>query len=203
MIDRLTGTVAHKDAEGLVLLTAGIGFRVEVPSLSLRELPGEGRQATIYTFLYVKEDALQLFGFASEEERAVFLLLLTVTKVGPKLALSLLSRYRPREVLRALAASDAALLSAVPGLGRKTAERMIVELRDKVVERWGSRDLTGAESTVASAGVWSAEPDTIVLARAALQELGLSALEADQALREVSAADTVESLVRQALLRRR
>ncbi len=132
MIDRLTGIVLQKSGEGVVIDVGGVGFRVEVPALSLRALTGEGQKATLFTYLNVKEDALQLYGFATEEEREIFTLLLTVSRVGPKLGLAVLSSFRPAEVVRALVTSDVRGLSSVPGLGRKTAERLVLELKDKV-----------------------------------------------------------------------
>lgn len=201
MIDRLSGVVVRKYPNSVVIGIGGVGFRVEVPALSLRELPGEGQEATVFTYLNVKEDALHLYGFAGEDERSLFSLLITVTKVGPKLALALLSNYRPAEIARALAAEDTRTLSAVPGLGKKTAERLILELKDKVGDRWIEEDADsrdGASNETASSG----EPDTISLARAALAELGMSAAEAEHALRNASVDDTVQTLVRRALTRR-
>ncbi|NLT34648.1 MAG: Holliday junction branch migration protein RuvA [Gaiellales bacterium] len=197
MIERLRGSVVHRDAEGAVIAASGVGFRVEMPALSLRALPPEGSEAQVFTYLHVKEDGLQLFGFASEEERALFLLMLGVTKVGPKLALSVLSMFPPAAVVRALAAGDAALLSSVSGLGRKTAERMILELKDKVVEKWAAREPSVQSCAV---GVVSDAP---VLARAALQELGLSAVEAEQLVRDLPPDLPVGEMVKQALTRRR
>lgn len=197
MIERLRGSVVHRDAEGAVIATSGVGFRVEMPALSLRSLPPEGSEAQVFTYLHVKEDGLQLFGFASEEERSLFLLMLGVTKVGPKLALSVLSMFPPAAVVRALAAGDAALLSSVSGLGRKTAERMILELKDKVVEKWAVREPPVGTSAV------GAVSDSPVLARAALQELGMSAVEADLLVRDLPPDLPVAEMVKLALTRRR
>ncbi len=201
MIDRISGTVLRQWGEGVVIDVGGVGFRVEMPALSLRALTGEGRQATVFTYLNVKEDALQLYGFATEEERELFTLLLTVSKVGPKLALAVLSSFRPAEVVRALVGGDVRGLSSVPGLGRKTAERLVVELKDKVSGGWGGGDALGTAAPGAPAdSAW--EPDTISLARSALQELGMSAVEADHALRDATGEESVQVLVRRALTRR-
>lgn len=201
MIDRLTGCIVHRSADGVVVDVGGVGFRLEMPALSLRALPGDGESVTVFTFLHVKEDGLQLYGFASEQERELFALLLTVSKVGPKLALALLSSYRPVDIVRALAAGDVRSLSAVPGLGRKTAERLVLELKDKVVAGW---PVAGEAVTAMSDahGALSTEPDSIALARAALQELGMTPAEADQALRGADAEESVTVLVRRALSRR-
>lgn len=197
MIERLRGPVLHRDGEGAVIAAAGVGFRVEMPALSLRSLPPEGSEAQVFTYLHVKEDGLQLFGFASEEERSLFLLMLGVSKVGPKLALSVLSMFPPAAVVRALAAGDAALLSSVSGLGRKTAERMILELKDKVAEKWAAR-----EPAIGSGAV-GAGSDSSFLARAALQELGMSAVEAELLVRDLPPELPVAEMVKQALTRRR
>ncbi len=200
MIDRLSGVIVRKCPGSAVIEVGGVGFRVDIPALSLRDLPVEGKEATIFTYLDVKEDALQLYGFAGEDERALFTLLISVSKVGPRLALAVLSTYRPGEVARALVAGDVRALSAVSGLGKKTAERLVVELKDKVAERW-SGDLGGQDDSQPETAS-SADPDTMSLARAALQELGMSVAEAEHALRDASAEDTVQTLVRRALTRR-
>ena len=198
MIDRLTGSVVRRSADGVVVEVAGVGFRLDMPALSMRALPGDAEPVTVYTFLHVKEDALQLYGFASEEERDLFALLLTVSKVGPKLALALLSSYRPVDIVRALASGDVRSLSAVPGLGRKTAERLVLELKDKVVAGWSGED-ADATAMYDVHGAAPAEPDNIALARAALQELGMTLSEADHALRGANADESVTVLVRRAL----
>lgn len=202
MIDRLSGRMVERDAEGIVLDVGGVGFRIEMPSLSLRNLQSDQAPVTVYTHLSLRDDGLQLFGFSSEEERTVFLLLQTVSKVGPKLALALLSRYTPREILRALAAGDARLLASVPGLGRRTAERLVLELREKVLERWGGLEKEGPHSMSEAASSWTLESENIAFARSALLELGYTAAEAEQALRGISPDEPVESILRKALLRR-
>lgn len=197
MIERLQGQVAHRDAEGAVISAGGVGFRVEMPALSVRALPPEGGEALVFTHLHVKADALQLFGFSSEEERYLFLLMLTVTKVGPKLALAVLSLLPPATVVRALAAGDAALLATVPGLGRKTAERMVLELKDKVAERWASPIAAPGEPALAEV------TEGMALARAALQELGMSAAEADQLVHSLPPDMPPSEMVKRALAQRR
>lgn len=201
MIDRLTGIVLQKSGEGVVIDVGGVGFRVEVPALSLRALTGEGQKATLFTYLNVKEDALQLYGFATEEEREIFTLLLTVSRVGPKLGLAVLSSFRPAEVVRALVTSDVRGLSSVPGLGRKTAERLVLELKDKVSATWAAAGAMDSATPGAQPDT-SWEPDTISLAKLALQELGMSTAEADYALRDASGEEPVPVLVRRALTRR-
>ena len=131
VIERLRGTVAAREADGVVIDVAGIGFRMEASATTLRDLPKEGETASVFTHLHVREDALQLYAFSSEDERDLFLMFIGVSKIGPKLALAALSARRPPEVRRALATGDVALLQAVPGIGKKTAERLVLELREK------------------------------------------------------------------------
>lgn len=193
MIDRLTGTLLARTPDGAVVDVGGVGFRLEMSATSLRDLPREGEPVTVLTYLLVREDALQLYGFSTDDERELFLLLLSVSKVGPKLALAALSARRPREVRRAIALGEVALFQSVPGIGKKTAERLILELREKV----------GELVTEAPAGrVPSGEDGMVTVARAALQELGLSAAEADQRLRGLDQDLPLEELVRRALSRR-
>lgn len=193
MIDRLTGTLLARTPDGAVVDVGGVGFRLEMSATSLRDLPREGDRVTVSTYLLVREDALQLYGFSTDDERELFLLLLSVSKVGPKLALAALSARRPSQVRRAIALGEVALFQSVPGIGKKTAERLILELREKV----------GELIAEAPTGRASSEGDGMVtVARAALQELGLTAAEADQRLRGLDPDLPLEELVRQALSRR-
>lgn len=198
MIDRLTGKVAARGADGVVVEVGGLGFLLEVSAMTMREIPGAGESVTLYTHLYVREDALQLFGFSSEEERQLFRHLLGVSKVGPKLALAVLSCRKPGDLKRALAAGDVALFASVPGIGRKTAERLILELREKVA----GEELAGVAPGTAGAGEAGGD-GPLGLARAALIELGYSASDADKALAGLDPVLPVEELVRRALAGRR
>jgi Holliday junction DNA helicase RuvA len=116
----------------VVVECGGVGYRLSVSGETLRRVPAVGEEVLLHTHLLVRDDALALFGFASEEERELFLLLLGVQSVGPKAALAILSTAPPRELLAVMAAGDGARLQAVPGIGKRTAERIIVELREKV-----------------------------------------------------------------------
>ncbi len=192
MIERLTGSVATKSAEGVVVEVLGIGFLLEVSAITLRDVPAAGENVRLFTHLHVSEDALRLFGFSSEEERDLFRMLLGVSKIGPRLALAVLSCRRPLELRRAIAAGDVALLSSVPGIGKKTAERMVLELREKM------GDLAAiAHGVIAGGG--TIDEGALPLARAALVELGFSVLEADNLLVSLDASLPVEELVRRAL----
>ncbi len=198
MIDRLTGVVAAKSPEGIVVDVGGVGFLAEVSGFTMREVPAVGAPVTLYAHLHVREDALQLFGFANEEERELFRQLIGVSKIGPKLALAVLSSRRPRELKQALATGDVGTFAAVPGIGRKTAERLILELREKVV----AQGLGGAAAE-GGPGAGAAESSPLALARAALMELGYSSLDAERALAGLDPALPVEELIRHALTRGR
>jgi len=193
MIDRLSGTLVARLVDGAVVDVGGMGFRLEMSATSLRDLPAAGGPVTLLTYLLVREDALLLFAFSTEDERELFRLFLTVSKIGPKLALAALSVRRPAEVRRGIASGDVALFQSVPGIGKKTAERLILELREKVGEFPSE---AGPGTTPSAAG------GKVAVVRAALQELGLSAAEADQRLQTLDLEEPVETLVRQALSRR-
>lgn len=194
MIERLTGMVAARTPDHVVLDVGGVGFLLEVSATTLRDVPPLGAEARLYAHLHVREDLLQLFGFSTEEERELFRLFLGVSKIGPKLALAALSCRRPPELRRALAGGDVALFATVPGIGRKTAERLIMELRDKVGD---------VEPAAVGMGP-SPVPDDgpVTLARAALVELGYAHQEAERLLATVNTDQPVEAIIRDALARR-
>ena len=151
--------------------------------------PGVGEPGTLHAHLVLRDDAMQLYGFATESERELFLMLIGVQGVGPKVALAVLSGGRPRELLNALAAGDAARFQAVPGIGKRTAERIIVELREKVAGRV-------SEEIVVRRGTGDDDPRT--LARDGLIGLGFSPQEVDSLLREAEGS-TPEDLIAAAL----
>ncbi|MCX8032861.1 MAG: Holliday junction branch migration protein RuvA [Thermoleophilia bacterium] len=193
MIDRLTGTVLAKSQDGVILDVGGVGFWAEASAITLGDLPPVGERVTIFTHLHVREDALQLYAFSSVEERDVFRLLLGVSKIGPKLALAVLSSWRVQELKRAIAREDVGLLASVPGVGRKTAERLVLELREKI------GDFAGREAVPSSVS----HPDSsFALARAALVELGYNLQEAERLLATLDHDLPAEDLVRQALAKR-
>jgi len=171
-----------------VIACGGVGYRLNVSAETLRHVPRVGEAASLHAHLIVRDDALLLYGFATEEERDLFLLLIGVQSVGPKMALAVLSGGPPRELLGAVAAGDTARLQAVPGIGKRTAERIVVELREKV----GVPD--AADPIVITRG----EEDPRSLAREALLGLGYTPVEADSLLRD-AAGDTPEDLIAAAL----
>lgn len=192
MISRLRGTLVDKQPTEVVLDLAGVGYQVLIPTSTFEALPARGATASLQTHLYVREDALVLFGFATDDERSVFRMMLAVSGVGPKLALAALSAMRPSEIRAHVTAGDVGFLTRIPGVGRKTAERLVVELRD----RFEKLDL--GDGTVAGAG-----PGVRGDALAALEALGYSRSAADKALRAVEKRhpdeESVEALIRLAL----
>jgi Holliday junction DNA helicase RuvA len=187
MIALVSGTVAVRRGDHVVVDCGGVGYRLSVSAETLRRLPAVGHSVVLHTHMVVREDALLLYGFASEEERELFLMLLGVQSVGPKVALAVLSGGPPRELLKALAAGDAARFQAVPGIGKRTAERIIVELREKV----------GVSLPEQAISVRRAD-DPRALAREGLLELGYGATEADELL-DGASGDRAEDLISHAL----
>jgi Holliday junction DNA helicase RuvA len=188
MISLVRGEVAVRRADHVVVLTgSGVGYRLAVSAETLRHVPALGKAVTLHSHLVVRDDALALYGFFAEEERDLFLALIGVQSVGPKVALAVLSGGTPRELVSALASGDVARLQAVPGIGKRTAERIIVELREKV----GG---AGMEEEI----VITRSDSPQRLARDGLVELGFSLVEADEALRDL-AGDTPEALIAEAL----
>jgi holliday junction DNA helicase RuvA len=191
MIALVAGEVAVRRGDHVVVETAsGVGYRIAVSAETLRHVPAAGEPVSLHTHLVVRDDALALFGFATEEERDLFLLLIGVQSVGPKMALAVLSGGTPRELVGALAAGDVKRLTAVPGIGKRTAERIVVELREKV----GVPEdvVPGEDITVRR----SDEPRA--LARDGLVELGFAVDEAERLLAGL-AGETPEELLAQAL----
>ncbi len=187
MIALVSGTVAVRRGDHVVVSCGGVGYRLAVSAETLKHVPAVGRDVVLHTHLIVRDDALALYGFATEEERDLFLMLLGVQAVGPKVALAVLSGAPPRELLRVVAAGDAVRLQAAPGVGKRTAERIIVELREKVGATLPEDSITVTRSD---------EPST--LAREALLGLGYSPTEIDGLL-EGAAGESAEELIAHAL----
>jgi len=132
MIASLKGIILSKKPEGIIVDVRGIGYHVSVPLCSLADIPESGQEVFFHTYTHVREDALQLFGFLSEEERKVFTTLLGITGVGPKLGLAILSGMPANRFIETVNNEDVSLLSTIPGLGKKTAARLILELKGKL-----------------------------------------------------------------------
>jgi Holliday junction DNA helicase RuvA len=188
VIASVRGEVLVRRPDHVVVEAAGVGYRLAVSANSMRTIPAVGAQTLLHTHLILRDDGMQLFGFATEDERELFLLLTQVQSVGPKVAMAVLSGGTPRDLINALASADAARFQAVPGIGKRTAERIIVELREKVAGKSGLVDDIVITRT----------DDPRTLARDGLVGLGYSAQEADQLLENVR-GDTPEDLIAGAL----
>lgn len=191
MIASVRGEVLVRRPDHVVVESGGVGYRLSVSAETLKAVPGRGKEATLHAHLVARDDSLQLFGFASEEECDLFLHLISVSGVGPKVAIAILSGGTPRELLRAIAAGDAKRFQAVPGIGKRTSERVIVELREKV-----AGELEEAVPALASSG----EEDPRSLAREGLMHLGYTLVEADKLLAGVE-GESPEDLIGSALRR--
>lgn len=183
MIAAVRGEVMVRRPDHVVIDAGGVGYRLTVSAETLKAVPATGREAFLHAELVSREDSLALFGFASEEERDLFGQLVSVSGVGPKVAISVLSGGPARELLRAIAAGDAKRFQAAPGIGKRTSERIIVELREKVA---GALE----EEVMLAAG----DDDPRALARDGLVNLGYAPLEAEQLLDGVHGGDAEELL---------
>jgi Holliday junction DNA helicase RuvA len=187
MIASVSGTVLMRRPGEVVLEAGGVGYRLAVSSHTLASMPAAGQEATLHSHLIMRDDAMQLFGFGSEAERDLFLMLIGVQSVGPKVALAVLSGGRPRELLGAIASGDSSRFQAVPGIGKRTAERIIVELREKVA---------GAITDEIVVTRTSDDPRSV--AREGLLGLGFAPAEVEELLDAVT-GDTPEELIAEAL----
>lgn len=140
MIGSLRGKIVSKKPDAVIVEVGGVGYSVHVPVSLLSSLPQEGTEVFLYVHTHVREDALQLYGFPSEDEKKVFTTLLGVTGIGPKMALNILSGIPTKDFLHALDSEDVAMLCRIPGLGKKTAHRLILELKEKLPVAHGPRD---------------------------------------------------------------
>jgi len=195
MITFLEGLLVEKDPTRVVVSAQGVGYEVFIPLSSYDRLPAAGASLRILTYDHVREDTHALYGFMTEEERRLFLLLMGVSGIGPRLALTALSGLSVRDLKAAVAKGDIKRLSSISGIGKKTAERMVVELRDK---------LTAGEALEAVVGAAAGEPDARLRdAILALISLGYKQADAQKRVREVlhhvGAKTTVEEIVRKAL----
>jgi holliday junction DNA helicase RuvA len=190
MIAAVRGEVLVRRPDHVVIDAHGVGYRLAVSSETLKAVPAAGSDTFLHTELIAREDSLALYGFATEDERELFRMLISVSGVGPKVGIAALSGGSSRELLRAIAAGDTKRFQAVPGIGKRTAERIIVELRDKV---------TGALEASSSAIIVAAEEgDARSLARDGLVNLGYQLLEAEQLLDGLE-GDDAETLLAGAL----
>jgi Holliday junction DNA helicase RuvA len=184
MIARLRGKATASTPEGLILDVGGVGYLVAATPTAVRKADG-AEEVIVETYMHVREDTLQLYGFADRDERELFVQLLTVNGIGPKVALAIVSGSPADELRRAIVREDTARFVAIPGIGKKTAERIVLELKEKL----------GPAETVAASTTGE------LIARDALVELGWTALDAERALLDVDDTLPVEEQVRMALRR--
>ena len=196
MIGQLHGTLLEKRAPWLLLDVAGVGYELEAPMTVFYQLPEPGEQVLLHTHFVVREDAQLLYGFASRFERELFRALIRVNGVGPKLALAILSGMEAERLVRCIELQDASTLVKIPGVGKKTAERLLIEMSDRLAK------LDGASRTAAPGKVAAPLPaDAISDAVAALESLGYRPRDAQAAVARITDADALSSemLIRQAL----
>jgi holliday junction DNA helicase RuvA len=192
MIASVSGEVLVRRPDYVVIDAAGVGYRLAVSAETLKAVPARGKRASLHAHLVAREDSLSLYGFASEEERDLFLHLISVGGVGPKVAVAALSGGPVRELLRAIAAGDTKRFQAVPGIGKRTAERIIVELREKVAGE--------IEADAERVELAPGEEDPRALAREGLLNLGYAPAEAERLLAGAP-GESPEEIVQSALRR--
>jgi Holliday junction DNA helicase RuvA len=191
MIASVRGEVLVRRPDHVVIEASGVGYRLAVSAETLKAVPARGKQATLHAHLVARDDSLSLYGFASEEERDLFLHLTSVSGIGPKVAIAILSGGTPRELLRAIAAGDAKRFQAAPGVGKRTAERLIVELRERVSDELTERVPAGGSVE---------DGDQRGLARDGLMHLGYTLTEAERLL-DGADGESAEELIGSALRR--
>jgi len=187
VIARLRGKPVASTPEGLLIDVGGVGYLVAATPSAVRKADG-AEEVTVETYLHVREDVMQLYGFAERAERELFIQLLSVNGVGPKVALAIVSGSPAEELRRAIVREDAVRFQAIPGIGKKTAERIVLELKEKL-------------AVTAIAPMSGASGDDHIVARDALVELGYSIVDAERALAETDSEASPEERVRQALRR--
>jgi Holliday junction DNA helicase RuvA len=195
VIAHVAGTLAEKKPTEVIIEAAGLGYRLAIPASSFERLPAVGQPVKLLSTYVIRDDARLLFGFATEAERGVFEAMIAASGVGPKTALAALSAMSPSEIRDTVVAGDAAMLTRIPGVGRKLAERLIVELRDKLSRMDGLE----AAGVVGDGPIAEARAD----ARSGLEALGLGRAEAERRLRVVlrnhPGSKSAEELIRLAL----
>jgi len=187
MIASVRGEVTVRRPDHVVIETAGVGYRLAVSAMTMKSVPRVGEETLLHTHLVLRDDGMHLYGFASEDERALFHMLTGVQSIGPKVALAVLSGGTTRELMNAIASGDSARFQAVPGIGKRTAERIIVELREKVAGTAPTDDI-----------VITRTDDPVALARQGLLGLGFDAREIDVLL-DKAEGETPEELIAEAL----
>ena len=190
MIGRLKGILVHKQTPWLMIDVGGVGYELEAPMSTFYDLPEVGREVVLFTHHAVKADSVALYGFMREIERRLFRDVQKVTGIGAKIALAILSGASVDDFARLVQTGDVAALTRIPGIGKKTAERIVVELRDRAA------DFTGGATSIVGKPVPN---DPVAEASIALQQLGYKPAEISRMLKEGSAGDSAEDIIRKAL----
>ncbi|MDT8893731.1 Holliday junction branch migration protein RuvA [Halomonas sp. I1] len=200
MIGRLRGTLLEKQPPWLVVDVAGVGYELEASMTTLLALPGDGEAVSLYTHLSIRDDAHLLYGFAREQERSLFRALIKVNGIGPKLALAILSGMDEDAFIRCVMDNDIKALTRLPGVGKKTAERLVIEMRDRFPHWQAGTDVSADDvGTGASA---PAAKDPLADAEAALVSLGYKPSEATRMLSGLEDEGSTEAMIKAALVRR-
>jgi Holliday junction DNA helicase RuvA len=194
LIALLTGKIAHKSPAYIILDVNGVGYRVQIPFSTYYELPDEGGTVSLNIYTHVKEDSISLFGFRTPTEKDFFQLLISVSGIGPKMGKDILSNIQVAELGQAIARGDLARLSGIPGIGRKTAERLVLELKDKVLKLDVSQPAKGGVGDITS-------PDLMDDVASALVNLGYKEAVVNKVLAEMKVLDdtSMETVLKQAL----
>lgn len=195
MFYSITGRVVRLDAQSVALETGGVAFRCSTTLQSLKTVGAVGATATLYTYLYVREDALDLFGFASEQELDCFKLLISVSGVGPKAALSILSELTPEKLALSIATGDNKAITKAQGVGPKLAQRVVLELKDKLAK---GLEMPATTPEIQAAGLAASEGNAAE-AVSALTMLGYTQSEASVAVSKTDGSLSVEEIIKQAL----
>ncbi|ATJ82851.1 Holliday junction branch migration protein RuvA [Halomonas beimenensis] len=201
MIGRLRGTLVDKQPPWLLVDVAGVGYELEASMTTLVALPALGEEVALHTHLTVRDDAHLLYGFAREQERALFRALIRVNGVGPKLALAILSGMDEDAFIRCVMDDDVKALTRLPGVGKKTAERLIVEMRDRFPHWEGNAEPAGMPLEAVGAAP-AARQDPLADAEAALVSLGYKPAEAARMLTGLEEQGSTEAIIKAALARR-
>ncbi len=198
MISFLNGTLAGKSLQAAFIEVAGVGYEVFMSQTSLSKLPEVNNSIRVLTYLQVSDNGIALFGFLNEEEKEVFEDLITVSGVGPKVALAALSTFSPKALAHAVAAQDIGMIARIPGIGKKTASRIVLELKDKLDQVFS--DDNSFDDTDDFNGV-GAQSEGMQGAREALLSMGFTPSEAELALKDAPACESEASLLQYALKR--
>lgn len=196
MIAQLKGTVSHKSPNNVIVDVGGVGYNVVIPLSTFDAIPSEGNPVSLHIYTHVREDQLSLFGFLSVEEKKIFEHLISVAGIGPKLAISVLSGLTPHEIVEAVVREDLARLNSIPGVGKRTSERIVVDLKDKFVKE--HPDLLSRKTAAAPADR-TLYDDAV----SALVNLGYTRPEAEKTIAkvEMTGSETVQTVVKEALRR--